>query len=166
MAEAAEIFDELKSLRNHYPHKKLSDDEELRWAEDYILELRGYLISSIKEGFRKYRLIDDTRKFPTVGQAVAMVKAAAAARTVIGERAATRNDVWTPSCIGPGEYADMSLRDKAREQRLQAMHATVQASRFMDRSLPLSKQPERVQHFLRRAEGHRAEAMRLISCMH
>lgn len=152
MAERTEIAEALEGLAVHCRPPLMSVEDRARWLADWCEDLKDFSIEAINAACSSWRMSAEA-KFPRQGQFIPMIRLAAQDHAT-GEDEAP----WRP--LTDAEYAELSLTDKIRHQRILASNALDQAGP-QDMHTPAAEMPEKWRFFRNRGAEHLAEADRL-----
>jgi len=152
-----EIAEALEGLAVHCRPPLMSVDDRSRWMADWCRDLARFPPESVRIACDRWRNGSD-RKFPMPGQLIPLVKAV----TLRPSDTGSAPKVWGP--ISDAEYDGLSIRDKARHQRLLAMDADRRAGPQWRAGQPVAPDdmPAEWRLLRNRAAGHRKEAQRLL----
>lgn len=115
MATRIETLAEIEALETHCRAPLMTTDARARWIADWCNDLAAFDVETVRAAFWDWRLSGAT-KFPTPGQIIPMIRA----KQPI-QRSGEKNGPWRE--LSDREYDALSLRDKARHQRILAAEA-------------------------------------------
>lgn len=160
MADQIEIVDQIETLSAHCRPPLMDVDTKSRWLQSWCEDLAEFSSEVLKAGFRSWRQSDNV-KFPTPGQLLPMMRAAASRANGSGLSSNAAPKAWEP--ISDAEYDQLSLRDKIRHQRILASRAFSKAGPQCSGSLPIpaEQMPQEWHGWRAVGRNHLAEVERL-----
>jgi hypothetical protein len=160
MADQIEIADQIETLSAHCRPPLMDVDTKSRWLQSWCEDLAEFPSEVLKAGFRNWRRSENT-KFPTPGQLLPMMRAAASRANGAGQESTEGAKAWEP--ISDDEYERLSLRDKIRHQRILASRAFGKAGPqcIGSNPVPADQMPPAWHAWKAMGRNHMAEVERL-----